>query len=163
MAHLVYACLSFMNSITVVASIQAFYMSELWDISWDYYIICTVQMYAFQLVHMLLSMSGSQALLPCTCAQMEVFPFATSLHTAKLSSHKLCLYLLLPHIGLYGGFCDTAIAPYLWLLLPQVMRNDDARAAVTSKHSYCLQVAPQIDCVLMIAAAMAVEDLFHPK
>lgn len=45
----------------------------------------------------------------------------------------------------------------------QVMRNDEARAAVTSKHSYCLQVAPLIDCVLMIAAAMAVEDLFHPK
>lgn len=45
----------------------------------------------------------------------------------------------------------------------QVTRNEDARAAVTSKHSYCLQVAPQTDCALMIAAAMAVEDIFHVK
>ena len=45
----------------------------------------------------------------------------------------------------------------------QVMRDDNARAAVTSKHSYCLQVAPHTDCALMIAAAMAVEDMFHPK
>ncbi len=43
------------------------------------------------------------------------------------------------------------------------MRDDNARAAVTSKHSYCLQVAPHTDCALMIAAAMAVEDMFHPK
>jgi len=43
------------------------------------------------------------------------------------------------------------------------MRDDNARAAVTSKHSYCLQVAPQTDCALMIAAAMAIEDIFHPK
>lgn len=45
----------------------------------------------------------------------------------------------------------------------QVMRDENARAAVTSKHSYCLQVAPQTDCALMIAAAMAVEDIFQPK
>ncbi|DBB01504.1 TPA: hypothetical protein ACH3X1_000157 [Trebouxia sp. C0004] len=45
----------------------------------------------------------------------------------------------------------------------QVMRDDNARAAVTSKHSYCLQVAPQTDCALMIAAAMAIEDIYRPK
>lgn len=43
----------------------------------------------------------------------------------------------------------------------QVMRDDNARAAVTSKHSYALQVAPGTDCVLMITAAMAIEDIYH--
>lgn len=41
------------------------------------------------------------------------------------------------------------------------MRDDNARAAVTSKHSYALQVAPGTDCVLMITAAMAIEDIYH--
>ncbi|KAL3136428.1 hypothetical protein ABBQ38_005684 [Trebouxia sp. C0009 RCD-2024] len=43
----------------------------------------------------------------------------------------------------------------------QVMRDDNARAAVTSKHSYAVQVAPGTDCVLMITAAMAIEDIYH--
>lgn len=46
-------------------------------------------------------------------------------------------------------------------LLLQVMRDDNARAAVTSKHSYAVQVAPGTDCVLMITAAMAIEDIYH--
>lgn len=43
----------------------------------------------------------------------------------------------------------------------QVCRDDSARAAVTSKHSYCVQVAAGTDCVLMIAVALAIEDLYH--
>jgi hypothetical protein len=62
------------------------------------------------------------------------------------------------------GPCFTSKAVvYPTLVALQVMRDDNARAAVTSKHSYCLQVAPQTDCALMIAAAMAIEDIFHPK
>ena len=45
--------------------------------------------------------------------------------------------------------------------LLQVMRDDNARAAVTSKHSYALTVAAGTDCVLMITAAMAIEDIYH--
>ena len=41
------------------------------------------------------------------------------------------------------------------------MRDENARAAVTSKHSYAVQVAPGIDCALMITAAMAIEDIYH--
>ena len=62
------------------------------------------------------------------------------------------------------GPCLTlAAVVHPTLVSSQVMRDDNARAAVTSKHSYCLQVAPQTDCALMIAAAMAIEDMFHPK
>ena len=43
----------------------------------------------------------------------------------------------------------------------QVTSDDkDARVAVTTRHCYSVQVAPGTDCVLMIAAAMAVEDLY---
>ena len=41
------------------------------------------------------------------------------------------------------------------------MRDTNAQKAVTSKHSYAVQVAPQTDCVLMIAAAMAIEDMYE--
>ncbi|KAL3147272.1 hypothetical protein ABBQ32_002763 [Trebouxia sp. C0010 RCD-2024] len=43
----------------------------------------------------------------------------------------------------------------------QVSHDDmDARVAVTTRHSYSVQVAPGTDCVLMIAAAMAIEDIY---
>lgn len=62
-----------------------------------------------------------------------------------------------------GPCCTLKTVADPTLVSPQVMRDDNARAAVTSKHSYCLQVAPHTDCALMIAAAMAVEDMFKPK
>ena len=47
------------------------------------------------------------------------------------------------------------------LMQCQVSHDDkNARAAVTTRHSYSVQVAPGTDCVLMIAAAMAIEDLY---
>ena len=56
--------------------------------------------------------------------------------------------------------CKSTLASNTCLLL-QVMYDENARAAVTSKHSYAVQVAPGTDCVLMITAAMAIEDIYH--
>lgn len=48
-------------------------------------------------------------------------------------------------------------------LVCQVSHDDvNARVAVTSGHCYSVTVAPGTDCVLMIAAAMAVEDMYTP-
>jgi uncharacterized protein YxjI len=98
-------------------------------------------------------------------AGLSCFPFVTC----------LLYYISAHHCVLQHNHCVTcAVAccgPLLYIegcsrpqsCVTQVMRDDNARAAVTSKHSYCLQVAPHTDCALMIAAAMAVEDMFHPK
>ena len=41
----------------------------------------------------------------------------------------------------------------------QVMRDDNARAAVTSRHAYGVHVLADTDCALMIGIAMVVEEM----
>ena len=47
--------------------------------------------------------------------------------------------------------------------LMQVMRNDMARRATGSRHSYALQVMPGNDCMLMMAISVCIEGLSKPS
>lgn len=45
----------------------------------------------------------------------------------------------------------------------QVLREDQARAAVTSKHAYSVHVAAHTDCALILAIAMIAEEMGREK